>query len=254
MAKGNFGERLKRERELREVSQNELTTATRISPRYLEALENEQWDRLPGGVFNRGFVRSIAKYLGLDEEKLLAEYDEARGESSLPVPQPYENKIPRPPIWIPIAFVLLALAILSALVACGIYGWRYFATRRAARRAAAQSSVNRAPAPAGNPLAADPSAGTEANVVLDLALSTSAATRVRVVGDGRLLIDEAVPTGETRHFSASRQFEVTAADSSAVLLELNGRAMPPIAAPGASGTITLSQKDLRQATSGSAQP
>ena len=254
MAKGIFGERLKRERELREVSQNELTTATRISPRYLEALENEQWDRLPGGVFNRGFVRSIAKYLGLDEEKLLAEYDEAHGESNLPVPQPYENKIPRPAIWIPLALLLGALVALSALVAGGIYGWRYFAARRAAKRAAASSTADPATASPSNALATDLAADSSAGVLLDLAVSTSAATRVRIVGDGKLLIDEALPVGETRHFSASRQFEVTAADSSAVLLELNGKAMPPIAAPGASGTITLSQKDLRQAPSGSAQP
>jgi hypothetical protein len=53
------------------------------------------------------------------------------------------------------------------------------------------------------------------------------------------------PAGENRHFSANQQFEVTAADSSAVLLELNGKAMPPLGAPGASGTIVLSQKDLR---------
>ena len=65
MAKGNFGERLKRERELREVSLEEITTATRIGPHFLEALENEEWSKLPGGVFNRGFVRSIARFLGL---------------------------------------------------------------------------------------------------------------------------------------------------------------------------------------------
>jgi transcriptional regulator with XRE-family HTH domain len=43
MAKGNFGERMKRERELREVSLAEVTRGTRISPQFLEALENEQW-------------------------------------------------------------------------------------------------------------------------------------------------------------------------------------------------------------------
>jgi len=58
MAKGNFGERLKRERELREVSLEEITTATRIGPHFLEALENEEWSKLPGGVFNRGFRRA----------------------------------------------------------------------------------------------------------------------------------------------------------------------------------------------------
>src|SRR5258708_31669259 len=82
MATGNFGERLKRERELREVSPNEVVVATRISLRFLEALENEDWDKLPGGIFNRGFVRAIARYLGLDEEDLLAESDLAHGDQS----------------------------------------------------------------------------------------------------------------------------------------------------------------------------
>jgi len=67
MARGTFGERLKRERELREVTLEEITSATRIGPRFLDALENEDWNKLPGGVFNRGFVRSIAGYFGIDE-------------------------------------------------------------------------------------------------------------------------------------------------------------------------------------------
>ncbi len=69
-----FGEQLKRERELRGVSLEEVATATRIAPRFLEALENEQWDKLPGGVFNRGFIRAVARYLGLDEDNLVSEY------------------------------------------------------------------------------------------------------------------------------------------------------------------------------------
>ncbi|MGH9573303.1 MAG: helix-turn-helix domain-containing protein [Candidatus Acidiferrales bacterium] len=69
-----FGDRLRREREMRGVTIEEVAAATRISPRFLEALENEQWDRLPGGAFNRGFIRSVARYLGLDEESMVAEY------------------------------------------------------------------------------------------------------------------------------------------------------------------------------------
>jgi hypothetical protein len=91
-------------------------------------------------------------------------------------------------------------------------------------------------------------------VPLDLAVSTSAATRVRILADGKALLDAEIPAGETHHFSATQQFEVTVADSSAVLLELNGRAMPPVGTPGASGTIVLSQKDLRQASGGTPQP
>jgi cytoskeleton protein RodZ len=69
-----FGEHLKREREMRGVSLEEISAATRISVRFLEALENEQWERLPGGIFNRGFIRSVARFLGLHEENLVAEY------------------------------------------------------------------------------------------------------------------------------------------------------------------------------------
>ena len=184
MARGNFGERLKREREMREVSLKEVTTATRIGSRCLEALENEQWEKLPGGIFNRGFVRSVARYLGLDEENLLAEYDLAHGEQSLPVPQPYENKIPRPPIWVPIIIILALLAAIAVLIAGGIYGWRRFAAHRAAERPSSlmlpvQGQVG---SPAGTPSPpADPASNGAASVPieapLNLSVSTSAATR-----------------------------------------------------------------------------
>src|SRR5271169_4234524 len=97
MARGSFGERLKRERELREVTLAEITSATRIATRFLEALENEDWDKLPGGVFNRGFVRAVARYLGLDEEALLGEYDLAHGAQVQPPPERLNNRIPAAP-------------------------------------------------------------------------------------------------------------------------------------------------------------
>src|SRR5271167_547483 len=74
MTKGTFGDNLRREREMRGVSLDEISAATRIATRFLQAIENEQWDQLPGGVFNRGFVRAVAHYLGLDEENIVAEY------------------------------------------------------------------------------------------------------------------------------------------------------------------------------------
>jgi cytoskeleton protein RodZ len=130
MARGNFGERLKRERELREVTPNEVVVATRISLRFLEALENEDWEKLPGGVFNRGFVRAIARYLGLDEEHLLAEYDLARGDQAAEFASSPENRIPSTPKWMVAALALGALVVLAALVAAGIYGWRRYSARR----------------------------------------------------------------------------------------------------------------------------
>lgn len=134
MARGNFGERLKRERELREVTLEEITAHTRIGPRFLEALENEQWEKLPGGVFNRGFVRSVARYLGLDEESLLGEYDLAHGAPIPPQPERQEDRIPSPPKWIPIAMVVGAIVLAALLLTGGIYAWRHFAARRAAKQ------------------------------------------------------------------------------------------------------------------------
>jgi len=138
MAKGTFGERLKRERELREVTLNEVSTATRISSRFLEALENEDWPRLPGGVFGRGFVRSIARYLGLNEESLLSEYDLARGETANPPPAKPEERIPSPPKWIPIAIVLAILFLLIGLIVGGVYGWRKFKAHRLSKTSSHQ--------------------------------------------------------------------------------------------------------------------
>ena len=250
MARGNFGERLKREREMREVSMEELTKATRISTRFLLALENEDWAKLPGGVFGHGFVRTIARYLGLDEESLLGEYDLARSDKAQSEPAKPEERIPPPPKWIPAAAVFVVLLLAAGLFYAGRYGWRRYAAHRAAKQPGASSLSSQIPSQPGS------SAGSLApsDSSLDLSVSTSAATRVRVLADSKLLLDTELPAGETRHFSAKQQFEVTAGGSSAVLLELNGQAMPPVGAPGSSGTIVLSQKDLRQASGGSTQP
>jgi cytoskeleton protein RodZ len=254
MARGTFGERLKRERELREVSIDELMKATRISQRFLEALENEDWAKLPGGVFGRAFVRTIARYLGLDEESFLAEYDAARGSiSANGSSDKPEERIPSPPKWLPVAAVVVLLAVLAGLVFAGRYAWRRYAAHRAQQKSSASIApqVNESSATDLSPTAPRAAAVPAA---FDLAVSTSAATRMRIVSDGTVVLDAAVPAGETRHFAAKDHFEVTAADSSAVLLELNGQAMPPLGAPGTSGTIVLSQQDLRQTSGGNPQP
>lgn len=143
MAKGTFGERLKRERELREVSLEEVARATRISERFLTALENEDWKKLPGGLFGRAFVRTTARYLGLDEEKLLGEYDLARGETSPSAPSRPEERIPSPRRWIPVAIVLGVLVLLLAVALGAVYAWH----RHAAHRNASQASLARFAAP-----------------------------------------------------------------------------------------------------------
>src|SRR6202035_1569544 len=141
MNKGSFGELLKRERELREVTLNEVTVATRIPPRFLEAFEREDWEKLPGGVFNRGFVRAIARYLGLDEEGLLSEYDLAYGEQRAAIPALAEDPIPAPPKWIVAAAAIAILLLCVGVVWGSVHGWRRYTARRSAKRAALTASA-----------------------------------------------------------------------------------------------------------------
>lgn len=253
MAKGTFGERLKRERELREVSLDEVSKGTKIARRFLEALENERWDQLPGGVFGRGFVRSAARFLGLSEENLLSEYDLARGESAGAPAKP-EERIPSPPKWIPAAVALAVVVLLAVLAVGGRYAWKAYQSRRAQKKSSAvvglPASVETQGAP---PPVTTALPSPAANATLDLSLVAEKATRIRVVADSKLVFDAELPVGETPHFSAADHLEVTAADPSVVLLELNGQRVPLPSALGSSGTIVLTQKDVRQATGGDTQ-
>jgi len=70
----SFGETLRRERELRGVDLRDIAEATNISLRFLQALEQDRMDVLPGGIFPKAFVRQYATYLGLDPDRLVAEY------------------------------------------------------------------------------------------------------------------------------------------------------------------------------------
>ncbi|MGD1009630.1 MAG: RodZ domain-containing protein [Candidatus Aminicenantales bacterium] len=72
-----LGQELKKERESRNISLDEMASATKIVGRYLAALEEDRLDTMPGGFFIKGIIRTYAKYLGLDENEVLHKYVEA---------------------------------------------------------------------------------------------------------------------------------------------------------------------------------
>lgn len=80
---GAFGEKLRRQRELRGISLDAISTVTKISPRMLRAIEEEHFDQLPGGVFNKGFVRAYARQVGLNEEEAVSDYLAALRENQI---------------------------------------------------------------------------------------------------------------------------------------------------------------------------
>src|SRR5215467_3726819 len=71
---GQFGDKFRKAREAKELTLDDVSNVTKISPRMLQAIEEENFDKLPGGVFNKGFIRAYAKHLGLNAEESIGEY------------------------------------------------------------------------------------------------------------------------------------------------------------------------------------
>jgi cytoskeleton protein RodZ len=77
----SFGEKLKLEREKRKITLEQISNSTKIGTRMLQALEEDRFNQLPGGIFNKGFVRAYARFVGLDEDQTVADYLEASGDA-----------------------------------------------------------------------------------------------------------------------------------------------------------------------------
>jgi cytoskeletal protein RodZ len=108
-----LGALLRSERENRGLSHEQLAQITRLRKRFLEALENEEWENLPPSVFVKGFIKSYAKALGLDEGKLLDLYkstipDEVAPPIPILVPKKPRKKIP---LLSALCLIALALAV-----------------------------------------------------------------------------------------------------------------------------------------------
>lgn len=71
---GEFGDKFRKTRETKELSLEDVSNVTKINRRMLQAIEEEHFDQLPGGVFNRGFIRAYAKHLGLNPEDAVNDY------------------------------------------------------------------------------------------------------------------------------------------------------------------------------------
>jgi cytoskeleton protein RodZ len=263
MSSTPFGEHLKREREMRGVSLEEVSAATRISTRFLEAIESDRWESLPGGVFNRGFIRSVARYLGLDEDSMVAEYAlETRGRVETGV-------VPDPPMEMPrnwkpamVAAIVLVVILAGVGFAYARYGGK-IATRLHWKPAVATTPVASgpsgdaargandgvvaAPAGGGSAAATAPTAPSAADP-MELTLQTSKLVDVTIVADGATIFSGPIDAGDKRQFEARDVFEVTTSDALAIVLELNGQHVGAFGQLGLPGSIKLTRGDLKAPT------
>jgi cytoskeleton protein RodZ len=267
---------------MRGVSRAEICAATRIGTRFLEALENEQWEVLPGGIFNRGFIRAVARFLGLDEDDLVAEYDLAVCEQSPSAPVLVSAPPPRKSA--PRRFLLVSLVALFVLALLGgsWLGWRWQHNRfrQAANEAHGISAILAQPAgrqpdrPLPQPVSdqeqpgsSNVSVGDSARVAgfaagaspsqpgsqgqgLELKIEAGKETRVSISLDGAKAFDGSIIAGQSRTFTARDDIDISANDAGALLLELNGQTLAPLGPPGQPGTATLTRSDLKPAGGG----
>jgi transcriptional regulator with XRE-family HTH domain len=233
-----FGEHLKREREMRGVSLEEVSSATRISTKFLEAIESGQWDQLPGGAFNRGFIRSASRYLGLDDDSMVAEYSlETNSNGASHAAQDATSEMPRD--WrLIVALLAVILVVAAALIAGGWFGVSKIKARLHTRSSAAGATAT---APATSAASANP---------LTLSLIASNLADIRVIADGKLVFEGPIKGSETKQFGARDVLEISASDAGSVRLELNGQPVPAMGSAGQPGRVTLTARDVKSSAGG----
>ncbi|HXS47588.1 MAG TPA: helix-turn-helix domain-containing protein [Solirubrobacterales bacterium] len=123
-----IGATLREARNRRKVDLSEVEAAIKIRVRYLQAMENEEWDALPGGAYTRGFIRTYASYLGLDGERLADDFRRNKAPSSgerpprRVEPVPASARMGRPRIPGRVLVAAVSLVLIAVVVAIGLAG------------------------------------------------------------------------------------------------------------------------------------
>jgi transcriptional regulator with XRE-family HTH domain len=210
------GEFLRRERELRHISLDEVAARTKISRRYLEAIEAGRYERLPGETFVRGFIRSYAQSVGLDPEDTILMYNQARAAQERVLPHP--ERIPpqrsaqgaRSLLWLLVAGLVVVGGVLFALLMWR-EGWGQLRPWGSAREA--------------------PSSAASGGPPLVLTVSADSDTWVHVVIDEREAQDVLLRAGTSIKWTGRERFVVSIGNLWATHLKLNGRELSPPPSP-----------------------
>lgn len=237
-----FGEELRRERLIREVSLEEISSATKISVRLLTALESSDVKKLPAPVFTRGFIRSYSRHLGLDPEEMVNAYradlapdkgrDGAGAKKGIRRSRFFRGRRGAAgTLVISVTGILLLLGLIARPERRGTP-----TSATAARTVAPVSFKNVAVSPGPAPRIQDESpapaepAPTSSGVKMTLEFAEDSWTEVSA--DGTQIFAGLIRRGTRREFEAREGFRLTLGNAGAVRVTVDGRALEPLGAAG----------------------
>lgn len=244
----SFGEELRREREIRGISLKEIADATKISKRFLEAIERNDHTTLPAPVFTRGFVREYARYVGLNSEEMVNRYNFAAANDDRIEKPPHVEKYPqtpprditpkpRPKRGIPPAYARVDRNLLFALlIAVALGSVAYWAVQYRRAREAAPETIPVTQATTTVPIPVAPAPATPAapdDSVLRLEVEVTDDSWVVLDADGKNVVNDEMKIGDKRTFEASEAFRFRSIGNAAGLkLTLNGTVIPVLGEDG----------------------
>ncbi len=232
-----LGEKLRQAREERGISISEVAEQTRISAHYLESIENDDYRPLPGGIFNKGFVKSYAKFIEIDEQEALQDYarliaaNDSGNDGELKVYKPEVLTDDRS-VGSMIPTVVVAVIILGLMTVGVLYLVDYLRNRpeKPPVAAANTNSNSTANAPGGTE-AEKPKAPDFATTKFEFA-ALNQPVRVLVTSDG-VKTDKSVAADAPLSFEPkeSINFNYNRWNAQAVKLTINGKSIALPAAP-----------------------
>ena len=242
----NLGASFKKARESADLTLEKIAAETRISTRFLAAIESEDFHILPGGVFNRGFIRSYAERVGLNPEQALAAYDRI----SITVEEPVEalRNVERASMrksersLYPIAAGLLIILVIVFYVVT--------------RNGSAESSLEPAAAtvqPVAEPVVAataplpavapPPLAPVAPVAPLMLDLDVKDLTWIRITTDGTVALRDNLPAGSRQRFTAQSSIDVMVGNAGGASVTINGREVGPLGKSGEVRQLTITPEN-----------
>jgi transcriptional regulator with XRE-family HTH domain len=221
-----LGQVLKEAREARGHSLDHAEEETKIRKKYLAALEEEQYHVLPGRVYTKAFLRTYARFLGLDADSVLAEFRarnpletrEAAAEDRAAVPAEGRKKSVFRRFLLS-AGVIVLLVVFNSLYGAIRGGWSVSEAPPSGPGVGVQNppAVEPEPVPEEKP---EPPAVIEG---LDLVLQVvDGSCWMRVSVDGQQAFEGMVPAGQTMSFKAEEIIGLRLGNAGAVLVQLNG--------------------------------